>query len=153
LSIIDEWNINELENRFAIIKDRFLEIWEYPNINIEQLITEGEVNIFQADDPTGKNLEYVIFLDEKKNITSVLELYADVVRQLLELQPSTFFTTNLANDIGLTKKEEKEKLRGPLKVNESYYIEGNLSNNNKFKRIKNILSVFNLEDDLIIKYT
>jgi uncharacterized protein with ParB-like and HNH nuclease domain len=152
LSSIDNWNIPELEERFNLIKDRFLEIWKYPEIQIESLSSEGEVNIFQAEDPTGKTFDYVIFLDEKRKITTMSELYTEIIRQLLELQPNTFFSTDLADSVSLTRKESKDKLRGALKVNETWFIEGNMSNIDKFRKIKHILSVFDLEDDLIIKY-
>jgi hypothetical protein len=152
LASINNWDIPELEKRFNLIKDRFLEIWKYPKIKLESLSSEGEINIFQAEDPTGKTFDYIIFLDEKRNITTATELYKEIVRQLFELQPNTFFSTDLANSIVLTRKETSDKLRGPLKVNETWFIEGKLSNIDKFRKIKHILSVFNLEDDLIIKY-
>ena len=152
LATIDDWNIKELENRFSLIKERFFEIWTYPKIEIDSNKSEGEANIFQAEDPTNKKLDYIIFLDEKKNIKNVTELYADIVRQLLELQPNTFFNTDIAQNILLTRKEEKNKLNGPLEINDIWFIEGKLSNIDKFRKIKHILSIFNLEDDLIIKY-
>jgi uncharacterized protein with ParB-like and HNH nuclease domain len=152
LASINNWNIPELEERFDLIKDRFLEIWKYPKVQSELLSSEGEINIFQAEDPTGKTFDYVIFRDEKRKITTASELYTEIVRQLLELQPNTFFSTDLANSIVLTRKETKNELRGPLKVNDTWFIEGKLSNIDKFKKIKYILSIFDLEDDLIIKY-
>jgi uncharacterized protein with ParB-like and HNH nuclease domain len=152
LASIDSWNIKELEQRFNVIKDRFLKIWKYPEIQFETISSEGEINIFQAEDPTGKTFDYIIFLDEKRKISTASELYTEIVRQLLELQPNTFFSTDLANSISLTRKEAKDKLRGPLKVNDTWFIEGKLSNIDKFKKIKRILSIFELEDDLIIKY-
>jgi uncharacterized protein with ParB-like and HNH nuclease domain len=152
LSKIEDWNVNELEKRFSVIKERFLEIWQYPDIQIDTVLSEGEKNIFQADDPTGKKFDYVIFLDEKKSITTATELYADVVRQLFELHANTFFATDLSDRISLTRKEDKNKLIAPLEINDTWVIESNSSNIEKFKKIKHILSVFNLEDDLIIKY-
>jgi hypothetical protein len=152
LSSIDNWNIKELEQRFNFIKERFLKIWKYPEIHLESLSSEGEINIFQADDPTGKTFDYIIFLDEKRKITTASELYTEIVRQLLELQPNTFFSTDLANSISLTRRETKDKLHGPLRVNDTWFIEGKLSNIDKFRKIKHILSIFDLEDDLIIKY-
>ena len=45
---------------------------------------------------------------EFKKIT---ELYVEVFRQLFELQPETFFTTNLGESIGLTKNPIEKGLR------------------------------------------
>ncbi|AEF82404.1 DUF262 domain-containing protein [Leadbettera azotonutricia] len=152
LSSINEWNIKQLESRFELTIKRFLKIWKYPDVDISKVLSIGEVNIFQADEPTSKKLDYYILLDEKKTMSSILEMYADVVRQLLDKNMSMFFTTVLAEDIDLTKKENKNNLRSPLQVNENWYIEGNLSHIDKFKRIKEILTTFDLEDELTIKY-
>jgi len=39
-----------------------------------------------------------------------------------------------------------------LPLNDTYFIEGNIDNIGKFERIKQALSVFGFEDELIIKY-
>jgi uncharacterized protein with ParB-like and HNH nuclease domain len=153
LASIDAWNIKALEQRFSIITERFLEIWPYPPIRHDAFSTEVEVTILEAGDPTGKTLEYVIFRDEKKRISTVTELYREVVKQLFESQPDRFFTTSLADTIYLTRKEDKDKLRHPLEVTDTWFIEGNMDNKTKFRKIKQIASVFDLEDDIIIKYT
>lgn len=68
LSEIDRWGIKEIETRFEMIVDRFLKVWLFPDIEIEEKMDFNEVNIFDAEDPTGKKLKYAIFnyvFDEK----------------------------------------------------------------------------------------
>lgn len=153
LASIDAWNIEALEERFNIIKARFLEIWTYPDVRFDAVSAEGEVTVFEAGDPTGRKLEYVIFRDKKIRIRTVTELYREVVKQLFESQPNTFFITDLADTLSLTRKEDKDTLRHPLEITDSWFIESNMDNKAKFEKIKKILSVFGLENDVKIKYT
>jgi uncharacterized protein with ParB-like and HNH nuclease domain len=152
LSILDKWDKAEIERRFDLIAERFLKIWSIPQITVEEQADNDEINIFEADDPTNKKLEYAIFFDRKIYVTQVAKLYVEVFRQLFELQPETFFTTDLANKIGLTKDITLDNTRAPIKLNDSYYIETGLSNIQKFDKIKYALTTFNFEDELMIKY-
>jgi uncharacterized protein with ParB-like and HNH nuclease domain len=150
LASIDVWNIETLEKRFTILKDRFLQIWNYPDIPLDTTAVEGEVSIFAAEDPTGKKLDYIIFLDEKKEIKTVSDLYLEIVTQLFEYQPETFFSTDLAESIALT--QHIGILIQPQQINSLWYIEKGLDSKTKFKKIKHILTVFDMEEELIIKY-
>ena len=115
-------------------------------------ITWNEENIFDAEDPTFKKLEYAIFFDNKIEVNQVAKLYIEVFKQLFDLQPETFFTTEIGTKIGLTKDPEQNKIRSPTKLNDSYFIEAGYSNKDKFDRIKQALTIFDFEDELTIKY-
>ena len=150
LTQIDKWGKNEIEKRFQIIKERFLSIWVFPDIDTELDTDFNEVNIFDAEEPTFKKLEYVIFFDQKLEISTVSKLYLEVMKTLFDLQPQTFFTSDLAEKLSLTK--DSNICRQAIPINETYFIESNLDNKGKFERIKRALSVFDFEDELTIKY-
>ena len=150
LSQIDKWGRHEIEKRFKIIEDRFLNIWVFPDIDIGKETNFNEVNIFDAEEPTFKKLEYVIFFDQKLEITTVAKLYLEVMRTLFDLYPQTFFTSDLAEKLNLTK--DPTKCRQAVSINETYYIESNLDSRGKFERIKRALMVYDFEDELTIKY-
>jgi uncharacterized protein with ParB-like and HNH nuclease domain len=152
LSTSEKWDKEEIEKRFDLISERFLKVWDIPNIDISESSTNNEVNIFEAGDPTNKKLEYAIFLDQKTELREVAKLYTEVFKQLFDLQPSTFFTSEIGTRIGLTKNPTAGNPRQPIAINDTYFIEGNLDNVNKFDRIKQALTVFDLEDELTIKY-
>ncbi|NBG87685.1 DUF262 domain-containing protein [Isachenkonia alkalipeptolytica] len=152
LAKFEKWGINELERRYERLSSRFLEIWKYPDVELDENQENGEVNIFDAEEPRHKKLDYAIFFDQKIETNQVSKLYLEVIRQLFELQPDTFFTTDLSLKIGLTKDAEAMRLREPRKINDNYYIETNIDNNGKFERLKQLLTVFDLEDELVIKY-
>ena len=79
LSTLTKWDIEELEKRYQIIFERFEKIWVYPSVTIEDLMAdESETNIFDADEPTFKKLDYALFFDQRldiKNISSVANNY------------------------------------------------------------------------------
>lgn len=152
LSEIDNWGKKELEERFEILSERFFQIWDIPEIEENSVLLNGEVNIFEADDPKHKKLEYAIFFDQKLEINQVSKLYAEIFKQLFDLQPETFFKTDLSERLSLCKINYAKDLRQPLQINENYCIEGNIDNIGKFDRIKYALTLLDLEDELIIKY-
>jgi uncharacterized protein with ParB-like and HNH nuclease domain len=152
LSEIDKWTLKEIEKRNEILSERFLKIWPSPDIDITETSQYGEVNIFEADDPRNKKLEYAVFLDQKIELKEVAKLYAEIFKRLFELQPETFFTTDLGTKIGLTKNPTPGSPRQAVAINDTYFIEGNLDSNSKFEKLKYALKEFEFEDELLIKY-
>lgn len=151
LSTIDKWDIEEFNKRNKILTERFLRIWKYPNISLETEENNEEVNIFDAEEPTFKKLDYIIFFDQKQNISKVSDLYVYVISFLFTEQPQIFFTTDLGERLGLSK--DSNSLRQAVAINESYFIESNLDSNGKFERIKYALTKFELTDELYVKYS
>ena len=152
LSSLNKWDKAEIEIRFKQIAERFLKIWEYPNVNLLDEIDNGEINIFEAEQPKHKKLKHAIFCNQKIEVTQVSKLYVDVFKKLFEIQPEVFFTTDLGFRIGLTKNPDETGLRQPVSINDTYFMESNIDNNGKFDRIKQALTIFELEDELMIKY-
>lgn len=141
LSIAEKWDKAEIERRFDLLSERFLKIWEYPNIDLDERDENNEVNIFEAEDPKHKKLEYAIFFDQKIEVSQVSKLYVEVFKQLFDLQPESFFTTDLAEKITLTKNPKEGNPRQPIAINDTYFIEGNIDNIGKFEKIKHALTI------------
>ncbi len=152
LSSLDKWNKAEIEMRSDLISERFLKIWEIPDIEIDIETESDEVNIFDAEDPKHKKLEYAIFFNQRLEVTQVAKLYIEVFKQLFDLQPETFFTSAIGKRISLSKNPEEDDLRQPVQLNDTYFMEANIDNIGKFDRIKQALTIFSFEDELIIKY-
>lgn len=147
-----KWDKEEIEIRANQIAERFLKIWEIPDIEVEEQSNNDEVNIFDADDPKHKKLEYAIFFNQKLDVTQVAKLYIEVFKQLFDLQPETFFTSEIGNRLSLTKNPEADGLRQAVPISDTYFIEANIDNVGKFDRIKQALTIFGFEDELMIKY-
>ena len=147
-----KWDRKEIEKRASKITDRFLKIWEIPDIQIENETSNEEINIFDAESPRDKQLEYAIFFNQKLEIKHVAKLYAEVFRQLFDLQPETFFTSELVSKLTLTNIPTVDSPRQKIWITDKYCVEGNLDNQNKFERIKLALTIFGFEDELFVKY-
>jgi len=147
-----KWDKEEIENRASQITQRFIKIWGIPDIQVELETSSDEINIFDAEDPKFKKLEYAIFFNQKLEITQVAKLYTEVFKQLFDLQPETFFTSDIGKRISLTKTPKDDEVRQAVPLNETYFIEANIDNVGKFDRIKQALTIFGFEDELLIKY-
>lgn len=148
-----KWDKEEIENRARQITQRFIKIWEIPDIQIEIETSNDEINIFDAEDPRFKKLEYAIFFNQKLEVSQVAKLYIEVFKQLFDLQPETFFTSDIGKRISLTKTPVEDDVRQAVQLNDNYYMEANIDNVGKFDRIKQALTLFGFEDELLIKYT
>ena len=152
LKVKSKWDKEEIENRANQITQRFIKIWEIPDIQVELETSSDEVNIFDAEDPKFKKLEYAIFFNQKIEVTQVAKLYIEVFKQLFDLQPETFFTSDIGKRISLTKTPDEDDVRQAVQLNDTYYVEANIDNVGKFDRIKQALTIFGFEDELLIKY-
>jgi hypothetical protein len=130
----------------------FVKTYDVPEFEVEEEFSNNEVNIFEADDPTHQKLEYAIFLDKKLEIKEVSKLYIEVFRQLFKMSSETFSSSEIGTQIKLTDNLERTRVINPVAINDAYFIETCFNNRDKFEKIKNALSVFALEDKLLIKY-
>src|SRR5690606_32701740 len=95
LQKIDSWDISKYEERSNRIYDRFLKIWEYPDILIfESEDSIEEQNIFDADSPKNKKLEYFIYENTKIEEDTVAQMYYYVIRSLYEKNSQLLINNN-----------------------------------------------------------
>ncbi|MFA7082163.1 MAG: DUF262 and DUF1524 domain-containing protein [Bacteroidales bacterium] len=152
LKELEKWDKEEIEKRAKRISERFIKIWEIPNIQFAYDSRSEEVNIFDAESPAGKRLEYAIFLNKKLEVETVSALYVEVIRQLFELKPETFFSTELKDKLSLTDELSKDYPRAKALISDKHYIDRKLYNEDKFERLQLALTIFGFEDELFIKY-
>jgi len=150
LKDIDHWNLETYEERSRLLSERVLDIWRYPDVDLPDLASNEEVSIFEAEDPTGRRLEFAVFGDERRDVTTISELYLLVMRELYSRNPEPFFTSSLRERLRLSKNASD--CRNAVELHEGYYIEGNLSSLAKFERIQEALTLFDAEEELTIQY-
>ncbi len=148
LSQIDAWNIETYNTRFEIILKRFIKIWSYPDVELPEIDDTTEVNIFDAEDPTHKKLMYFIFEDTKIEEDQVMQMYFYVLKKLYKKNPELLLNHN--DIIKITRSREDFRVSQEL-VN-GYYFETNIDNHSKFRILKKLLAIFELDDELIIRY-
>ena len=151
LNTINEWSTENYDNRFAIISERFLSIWEYPDVVLPIIKDEEdaeEVTLFDAEKPTHKKLDYFIFENTKIEENAIAQMYFYVVKNLY--QRNTEFLLAQQETIKTTRNESD--FRAPQSLINGYFIEANNDSNTKFNILKKLLTAYELEDELIIKY-
>lgn len=153
LSGLNEWNLTELNRRFEILLSKFLEIWKYPSIKedfLKNKDTELEIDIFDLDDVTNKRPEYIVFGGTKINVNSYRDILKIVVNEFLKSEPETLFIQDIREKIGLTKNSEN--LRGPLRINQDYFIEGHIRGNHIIRNVVSLLENSEGLNEMIIKF-
>jgi hypothetical protein len=148
LKSLDTWNVAKYEERLNIIYDRFLKIWEFPDVEITEVDESEEQNIFDAESPTHKKLEYFIFENTKVEEDTVAQMYFYVIKNLYEKNSQLLLTNQDIFKITRTASD----FRAAQEVVNGWYIESNIDSNSKFAVLKKLLSLFEMEDELSIKY-
>jgi hypothetical protein len=150
LQTLDHWNVAQIEARAERIANRFLEVWPAPSVDVLVGSEAEEVNIFEAEEPKFKKLEYAVFLGKRLWVTQVSRLYVEVIQHLLSEQPEAFHGTKLGDRLQLTT--DAASLRQATQVGEGFFVEGNIDSATKFERMKFTLTELGLEDELFIKF-
>lgn len=148
LKSIDKWNVQNYEERLDIISDRFLKIWQYPEIEFIESDDSEELNIFDAESPTFKKLEYFIFENTKVEDDTIARMYAHVINKLYEKNSQLL----VSNQEVFKITRNSSDFRAPQGISNGWFIESNIDSNSKFSILKKLLSLFEMEDELFIKY-
>jgi hypothetical protein len=148
LKSIDNWDVKSYTIRFDLIYERFLKIWEYPDVIVPISENTEEQNLFNAESPTHKKLEYFIFEDTKIDKEVVARMYFYVIERLYEKNAQLLLE---AKDIFKITRNALD-FRAPQELQSGYFIESNMDSNSKFSTLKKLLPLFELEDELLIKY-
>ncbi|MBM2814112.1 MAG: hypothetical protein HW421_874 [Ignavibacteria bacterium] len=153
ISSFENWNLQSLNDRFDWIKNRFIEIWNFPEIElIEDENSELEINILDLlpSDVTNKSMEYFVFFDNKYPNPSWQLLYKTVSEIMFDREPHMFIATDLSDNLKLT--QHQEELFKPLQISQTYFIESNLSAQFIVMRTQKILEKCETDDNLFIKF-
>lgn len=148
LKSIDSWNLSKYEERFAIIYERFIKVWEYPDVIVSESEELEEQNIFDAESPTHKKLEYFIFENTRVEEETVAQMYFYVIKNLYEKNSQLLLSNQDLFKITRTQSD----FRAGQEVVNGWFIESNIDSNSKFSTLKKLLALFEMEDELIIKY-
>lgn len=155
LSEIGRWDINEITTRLSILTDRIMGIWPYPDVSVSADVTNEDftmVNLFDADDPYYKKLAAATFFDEPLGVTTIASLFSEAIAKLFELNPNLFFSSDIASILNVADLKTQHTLRQPRPISDTYFIEGNLDSRSKLSKLKQVLSIFDMEDAVYIRY-
>ncbi|MEO7174403.1 MAG: DUF4268 domain-containing protein [Saprospiraceae bacterium] len=148
LKSLTTWDVAKYEERLQIIYERFLKIWEYPDVQIEDIDESEEQNIFDAERPTHKKLEYFLFENTKVEEDTIAQMYFYVVKSLYEKNSQLL----VSNQDTFKITRNSDDFRASQEIANGWFIESNIDSNSKFSTLKKLLTLFELEDELSIKY-
>ncbi len=146
----DCWNIAKYNERLTIIYERFLKIWQYPEVALDKNEDEDswEQSIFDAELPTNKDLEYFIFEGTKVEEKFIASMYLYVLRKLYDRNPELLIKSDI-----IKISQSQSDFRTPAELIYGYFVEINIDSATKFSNLKKILKLFRVEEgDLMIKY-
>jgi hypothetical protein len=143
----ENWNLAAYNKRFNLLWKRFRKIWVYPEVHISSLDTQ-ELNVFDAEEPTGKKLAYVTFREERWEMRN----YTDFYQKFFQVVFQEFKEPMLAIAHKVKLSRNKESMASPKPLVNGYFIETGTDSETKAKRIKQTLTYLDLEDELFIKY-
>lgn len=149
LKSIDSWNISKYEERINIIYDRFLNIWEFPNVVLIENDESEEQNIFDAESPKNKKLEYYIFENTTIEEDTISQMYCSIIQNLYDKNSQLLVSHQ---DIFKITRNSTD-FRTPQQINNGWFVETNMDSNTKFASLKRLLTLFEMEDELFVKYS
>lgn len=148
LQKLEEWTVPHLDERFEIIYERFLKIWRLPEVIVFEDQSDKELNIFDAEKPTFKKLEYFIFENNKIEEDAIAQMYFYVLRILFKKNSEV-----MVSDQDILKiTRNQSDFRDAKELDNGWFFESNVDRNSKFSVLKKLLSLFEMEEELIIKY-
>ncbi|MCH8517346.1 MAG: DUF4268 domain-containing protein [Cyclobacteriaceae bacterium] len=145
---IDHWNITEFENRLEIITNRFLKVWPFPQVEIPVESDGEELNLFDAEPPTFRKLAYFIFEDTRVEEVHFARMYFYVLSKLYEKNSQLL----VAGQQILKIAREASDFRSAQEVANGWYVESNIDSNTKYVVLKKLLTLYEMEDELMVKY-
>ena len=148
LKTLDNWDVSKYEERLNIIYDRFLKIWEYPEVIIIENDESDEQNIFDAESPRNKKLEYYVFENTRIDEDTISRMYIKIIQSLYEKNSQLL----VSNQELFKMTRNSSDFRTPEEVTNGWYLETNMDSNNKFINLKKLLTLFEMEDELFVKY-
>ena len=149
LKTLDNWDVSKYEERLNIIYDRFLKIWEYPDVIVIENDESEEQNIFDAESPRNKKLEYYIFENTRIDEDTIARMYIKIIQNLYERNSQLL----VSNQEVFKMTRKSSDFRTPEEVINGWYVETNMDSNNKFINLKKLLTLFEMEDELFVKYS
>ncbi|MGO1869359.1 MAG: DUF262 domain-containing protein [Sphingobacterium sp.] len=149
LNTIDVWDISALEKRFELISLRYLKIWSYPEVSVSSVDNASEEQtIFDAESPRHKKLQYFIIEETKIEEEAVARMYLYIIRYLYEKNPQLLVSHQ---DVFKITRNTTE-FRNPQEIANGWFVEMNIDSDTKFSYLKKLLTLFGMEDDLLIQY-
>jgi len=147
LSIIEEWNEKNIRDRAEKLRDRALEIWEYPSTEYKP--KKDMDKIFALADNeiafTGKvivSFSYGEYEDYK--VRTWKEFYELIVKELYGTNPNIFISSLKNTSIENRTSNDKDDFYLPIKLSEKLYLKADMSTESLLFTLRKIIEKFDV---------
>lgn len=155
---LDEWGLNELNDRSVEMVQRALEIWSYPATAFVPAEREYESCTLDDEDIdlTGREVFKYSFKNTEQPVNSWADMIERVINTLHQQDKSVLtsiaFSTTNANDLSNYISYDPDKLRSPLKIDENIYFEKNSSTVYKMIILRRLFSAYRIDPMDLVFY-
>jgi len=136
LANLEKWDLVALEERGNLLIEKFLKIWEFPELPYIEEVPEEEVSILDIADATGKLVKYYILNGNKIEKDSFIGMYKDVIKYLYSDYFDILFSPEMKEIVNISR--EKSDFITPIEIESGYYVERQLSADRIVNKLKKI---------------
>lgn len=153
---VQKWDEDAIQERARVLKDRSLGIWKFPKL--EYIPQEEMVNLYSlADDNdfTGERIQSYLFKGEEYGVKSWKDFYESIATLLYDSDSLTFenfIKSHTEKSNRTCFSNEKQKLKRPIEISNTVYLEGKLSTEGILNMIRMLLSEYGIQDDEVSFY-
>lgn len=153
----NEWTLNELEERNAILMNRALEIWAFPTTSYKP--AEKQLDSYTLDDDVnlgGRSIIRFGFKNTEQPVDSWITMM-EMVLKILHAEDKSIltklaYTTESGSDLGQYVSSDPKKLRGPMEIDQGIYVERNTSTNTKISMLRKFFKAYEQNPEDLVFY-
>lgn len=143
----DKWTEEELEQRKAMLSEKALKIWEYPETSFEPVQKEDDIIYLSEDNgaATGRKIQYFVFQGERQDVSDWAEMMWEMGNKLFAINPAILYHEAKGKNVWFGPIQHSKNYR---KISEGlYFCPTSSSTWNKMAILKNLFKLYKLEED------
>lgn len=139
----NEWGERQIKKRADILYKKAEKIWWIPDVVEDNEIEKTEwINWDEDVDITSKKILQVEVMGTLMETKDMSDAYRKIHKSLFELEPTIYYKLDFA-----WFNQSKENMKRAYELSENAYIETNKSSQDKFKTIKKVAEIMQLDSN------
>lgn len=151
----DDWTLNELKDRSALLSSLAQTIWPMPQT--EYRPAEKQLDSYSLEDDinlSGRDIARFVLKNTEQPVNSWVDMFERVIRMLHSEDKSILaklaFSNDAENELDQYVSCSPQSLRSPLQVDTDIFVERNTSTNSKISMLRKFFRTFDVSpDDLV----
>lgn len=139
----NEWGEKQIKKRADILYKKAEKIWWIPDVVEDNEIEKTEwINWDEDVDITSKKISQVEVMGILMETKDMSDAYRKIHKSLFELEPTIYYKLDF-----VWFNQSKENMKRAYELSENAYIETNKSSQDKFKTIKKVAEIMQLDSN------